>query len=182
MASSPAGIHPQVQALIDADGTAAGDDGPPSLEALRGSYLKVAIERGGAVENVEATEDISIAGRCCARTYTPLHGARVEGRLLWLHGGGWCIGNIEGFDRVCRSLANAGGMEVVSIDYRLAPECPFPAGVDDADAAVAWARERGPVVVGGDSAGGNLAAVAARHAGDALRAHVLVYPAVDAAM
>ena len=174
----PPAIHPQIQALIDAET----GEAPADLQSLRSRYLELAMERGGAAENVEATEDIVIAGRVPARTYTPLHGARVEGHLLWLHGGGWIMGDLEGFDRVCRSLANAGGMEVVSVDYRLAPECPFPAAVEDADAAVAWALERGPAVLGGDSAGGNLAAVAARHAGDALRAHVLVYPATDAAM
>jgi acetyl esterase len=77
----------------------------------------------------------------------------------------------------------AGGFEVVSVDYRLAPEAPFPAAVQDADAAVCWALEQeGPVVVGGDSAGGNLAAVAVLHARDAVAAQVLVYPATDAAM
>jgi acetyl esterase len=178
-----AGIHPQVQALIDADTTAPGDDGPPSLEALRSRYLQLAIERGGAVELVDATEDIVIAGSIKARTYTPLHGARVDGLLVWLHGGGWILGDIEGFDRVCRSLANAGGMQVVSVDYRLAPECLFPAAVEDADAAVAWALERGgPVVIGGDSAGGNLAAVAALHHREALAAQTLVYPALDPTM
>jgi acetyl esterase len=171
-------IHPQVQALIDAEA----GDAPADLEALRHRYLQLALERGGAVENVDATEDITIAGALRARTYTPLHGTRVDGRLVWLHGGGWIMGDLEGFDRVCRSLANAGGMEVVSVEYRLAPEHPFPAAVQDADAAVAWAVQRGPAVIGGDSAGGNLAAVAARHAGDAVRAHVLVYPATDAGM
>jgi acetyl esterase len=174
-------IHPQVQALIDAEA----GDAPADLEALRHRYLQLALERGGAQEPVEATEDVvfpSGDASIRARVYTPLHGIRLAGRLIWLHGGGWIMGDLEGFDRVCRSLANAGGMEVVSVDYRLAPESPFPAAVQDADAAVAWALERGPVVVGGDSAGGNLAAVAARHSGAAVRAHVLVYPAVDARM
>jgi acetyl esterase len=121
-------------------------------------------------------------GSVRARVYTPLHGVRVSGSVVWLHGGGWCLGDLEGFDRVCRSLANAGGFEVVSVDYRLAPEHPFPAAVHDANASVRWAAKRGPVVVGGDSAGGNLAAVAVRHQREQVRAQVLVYPATDASM
>ncbi len=183
-------LHPQVRALIDAQLTPAGAEGPPSLEAMRDGYLQAAIEWGGALELVEAAEDIVIArddgGSVRARLYTPLHGARMEGRVIWLHGGGWCIGDLDGFDRVCRSLANAGGFAVVSVDYRLAPEDPFPAAVEDADAAVRWAvAQGGPLVVGGDSAGGNLAAVAALHARDAglpVRAQLLVYPATDASM
>lgn len=180
-------VHPQVQALLDAQETAPEDDGPPSLEAIRDGYLQLAIERGGAVELVDATEDVVFpredGGSVRARVYTPQHGVRVGGRLVWLHGGGWCLGDLEGFDRVCRSLANAGGFEVVSVDYRLAPEAPFRAAVEDSDAAVRWALARGgPVVVGGDSAGGNLAAVAVGHARAEVQAQVLVYPATDAAM
>jgi acetyl esterase len=98
---------------------------------------------------------------------------------------------VESFDRVTRQLANAAGAVCVSVDYRLAPEHPYPAAVDDARAAVAWAAgdgaqqlgtDRTRVVVGGDSAGGNLAAVAARHERASLRAQLLVYPALDATM
>jgi acetyl esterase len=180
-------LHPQVQALVDAQDTEPDGAGPPSLEALRDGYLALALERGGAAEPVDATEDVVIpreqdGGSVRARLYTPLHGVRVDGSVVWLHGGGWCLGDLEGFDRVCRSLANAGGFEVVSVDYRLAPEHPFPAAVHDADASVRWAAGRGPVVVGGDSAGGNLAAVAVRHRREEVRAQVLVYPATDALM
>ncbi len=182
-------LHPQVQALLAAELAAPGAEGPPDLEAKRAGYLQTALERGGALEPVDAADDMVIPrddASVPARVYTPRGGPRAPGRLVWLHGGGWCIGDLEGFDRVCRSLANAGGFEVVSVDYRLAPEHPHPAGVQDADAAVRWALERGgPVAVGGDSAGGNLAAVAARHARDSgveLAAQLLVYPATDAAM
>jgi acetyl esterase len=184
---TPGPLHPQIEALLAAQETAPEDDGPPSLEALRDGYLKLAVERGGAVEPVDAARDVVFGradgGSVRARVYTPLNGVRVGGRLVWLHGGGWCLGDLEGFDRVCRSLANAGGFEVVSVDYRLAPESRYPAAVEDADAALRWAFERGgPVVVGGDSAGGTLATVAARHAAGELRAQVLVYPATDASM
>lgn len=180
-------IHPQIEALIAAQETAPDEDGPPSLEAVRDRYLEVALERGGAVEPVDEVRDIVIPrdddGSVPARVYVPQHGARLAGRLVWLHGGGWCLGNLEGFDRVCRSLANAAGCEVVSVDYRLAPECPFPAGLEDARAAVRWAvAAGGPVLVGGDSAGGNLATVAVRHEREGVAAQVLVYPATDGTM
>ena len=175
--------HPQVQALIDAE---VGGE-PPSLEAARARYLELALERGGPREPVDAAEDIVIPrdenGSIPARRYVPLHGTRVEGRLVWIHGGGWILGDLDGFDHVCRALANAGGMEVLSVDYRLAPEHPYPAPLDDVRAAVAWAVGGGePVVVGGDSAGGNLATVAVRAHAAGVRAQVLVYPATDATM
>ena len=91
------------------------------------------------------------------RIYAP-EGAR--GTIAYLHGGGWVLGNLESVDAVCRALANEAGARVVSIDYRLAPEHPFPAGLEDAlDATRAVEAD----VIAGDSAGGNLAAVVARH-------------------
>jgi acetyl esterase len=187
-------LHPQVAAL--ADGAALFEaNSPAELEAMRDDYLETAIRLGGALEPVARVEDVVIArpgsaGALPARAYWPA-GVEPVGALVWLHGGGWCVGDLEGFDRVCRSLCNAGSAIVVSVDYRLAPEHPFPAAVEDADLAVAWATGHGArqlgfdptrVVVGGDSAGGNLAAVAARHAPGALRAQLLVYPALDPAM
>ena len=163
--------------------------------AMRDDYVQTAIRLGGAIEPVERVEDVVI-GRpdggpgVPARAYWP-RAVEPVGALVWLHGGGWCIGDLEGFDRVCRSLCNAAAAIVVSVDYRLAPEHRYPAAVEDADLAVAWATGHGAeqlgyeasrVAIGGDSAGGNLAAVAALHARDALRAQLLVYPALDAAM
>ena len=180
-------LHPQVKALLDLE--AGMPQTPADLEAKRAGYLQTALERGGALEPVDATEDVVIPTeddvRIGARIYQPQGGARVPGGIVWFHGGGWLLGDLEGFDWVARSLANASGARVASVDYRLAPEHPFPTGVQDADAAVRWAADLGPLVVGGDSAGGNLAAVAARHARDAgleLRGQVLVYPATDATM
>ena len=92
------------------------------------------------------------------------------GTLLWLHGGGYCVGSLESADPVCRMLAVRSGMTVISVAYRLAPEAPFPAAVDDAFAAYEWLRtgiERdSPVVLGGDSAGATLALVTALLARD----------------
>ena len=198
-----AALHPQVERLVeDGRGWKAS-----SLEELRAGYARTAAELGGPVEDVAAVEDLTIpradragnpsglGGELGARLYRPAACDDPAGCLVWLHGGGWCVGDLEGFDRVCRTLANAAHALVLSVDYRLAPEHPFPAPVHDADAALRWARgegagrcghDPGRVAVGGDSAGGTLAAVAARHARDdgrpALRAQALVYPVTDAAM
>jgi acetyl esterase/lipase len=114
--------------------------------------------------------------------------------LVFFHGGGWVIGNLDTHDVACRKLADAGALIVISVDYRLAPEHKFPAAVDDAIVATKWvAANAGPlgidarrICVGGDSAGGNLAAVvsiAARDGnGSAIAGQVLIYPAVDFAM
>ena len=112
--------------------------------------------------------------------------------LVYFHGGGWVIGDLETHDGTVRALAAASGVTVVSVDYRLAPEHPFPAAVDDCLAAVRWVADPGSataldidpgrVAVGGDSAGGNLAAVVAqqlRDDGPAVRFQLLVYPVTD---
>jgi acetyl esterase len=111
--------------------------------------------------------------------------------LVYFHGGGWVIGDLDTHDTLCRELANGAGCAVVSVDYRLGPEHRFPAATDDCIAATYWvarhAAELGVdaarLAVGGDSAGGNLAAVvslAARDAGDlAVAFQLLIYPATD---
>jgi acetyl esterase len=111
--------------------------------------------------------------------------------LVYYHGGGWVIGDLETHDTLCRELANGSGCAVVAVDYRLAPEHRFPDAALDAIAAVKWVHDNGNrlgidatrIAVGGDSAGGNLAAVvalAARDAGGpALAFQLLIYPATD---
>lgn len=111
--------------------------------------------------------------------------------LVYYHGGGWVIGDLDTHDTLCRELANLSGCAVVSVDYRMAPEHRFPAAVDDSIAAAYWVRRNAKslgvdpdrMAVGGDSAGGNLAAVvsiAARDAGDLpIRFQLLIYPATD---
>src|SRR5204862_7454195 len=107
--------------------------------ANRAAYLQTAMERGGPLEPIDASEDVVIPieddGRIAARIYTPQGGTRVPGRLVWMHGGGFVIGGREGFDWVSRPLANASGAELVSVDYRLAPEHAFPGAVRDAHPA-----------------------------------------------
>jgi acetyl esterase len=114
--------------------------------------------------------------------------------LVYFHGGGWVIGDLDTHDSLCRHLANAARCIVVAVDYRLAPEHKFPAAVEDCFAATSWVAQEGAALsidcerlaVGGDSAGGNLAAVVSLIAGDRgapkLRCQALLYPAVDCGM
>lgn len=113
--------------------------------------------------------------------------------LVYYHGGGWVIGTLETHDRICRTLAAGAGCTVLSVDYALAPEHKFPAAVEDAQAAFRWTVgaaedlriDPGRIAVGGDSAGGNLAAVVCQLERDAGRPgpcfQLLIYPATDAA-
>ena len=120
------------------------------------------------------------------RRYLPA--GDVSGTIVYLHSGGWVIGDLDFADATCRRLAGASGCEVVSVDYRLAPEHPYPQPLDDAFAALTWAaRSRpGPLILFGESAGGNLAAACAIRARDAgaprVDGLVLFYPATDHAM
>ena len=127
------------------------------------------------------------------RLYRPLvpEAATMLPVLVYFHGGGWTIGDLDTHDVLCRQLCAAAGVVVVAVDYRLGPEHRFPAAVDDSVAATRWVRREAAalgidstrVAVGGDSAGGNLAAVVAlsmREAGDdALAFQLLIYPATD---
>ena len=116
---------------------------------------------------------------------------RPTGLVVYFHGGGWCVGSVALMDNVARELAHASGAVVVSVEYRLAPEHPYPAGLDDCVAVTRWAAANSSrfdvaptkVVVAGESAGGNLAAVVALRLRDdhdvALAGQVLIYPSVD---
>ncbi|MDQ6692327.1 MAG: alpha/beta hydrolase, partial [Candidatus Dormibacteraeota bacterium] len=111
--------------------------------------------------------------------------------LIYFHGGGWVTGDLDTHDSVCRGVARAAGCMVLAVDFRCSPEHPFPAPLDDCWAATLWAAEHASevggdaarIAVGGDSAGGNLAAVVARRARDAggppISAQVLIYPITD---
>jgi acetyl esterase len=199
-------LHPQVRSLLRAmadvmgDATpTGGEPSPADLAAERAEYLDGTIRFGGAAEPVAEARDVVIpaadGARLPGKAYVPLHAADTDALIVWLHGGGWYVGDIPTFDRVARTLANAAGAKVVLVEYRLAPEHRWPTQVHDADAIVAWARSAGAeqlgvdparVLVGGDSAGGQLATVAARHAASdglpPLAGLLVAYPALDPAL
>jgi len=155
--------------------------GRPAFHGLTPTQARAAYLSGAEVLDLPRAplprvEDITLPGGDGqprpARLYAPSHAALPA--LLYLHGGGFVIGGIETHDSLCRQLALRAGVAVVSLDYRLAPEHPFPAAVEDSWAAMralagnatALGLRGGPIAVGGDSAGGTLAAVCALHARD----------------
>ncbi len=125
------------------------------------------------------------AGPLAARLYRPRRAADGGPLLLYFHGGGWMSGSLATHDSRCRFIARHAGIRVVSGSYRLAPEDRFPAALDDARAALEWALDNaasvgaGRVGVGGDSAGGNLAAVLAREGRGRVAFQLLIYPVID---
>ncbi|MDT7950426.1 MAG: alpha/beta hydrolase [Acetobacteraceae bacterium] len=151
-------------------------NGTPDLAALRKRYAAAPAVMGLQPDRTVRVTATIASGRP-ARRYEP--GGRIRADLLYFHGGGFIIGNLDTHDALCRRLAARAGLRITSVDYRLAPEHPFPAAYDDAAAAWRWARQSspGPWLIGGDSAGANLAA------GQALdgsaRLQILLYPVVD---
>ena len=174
--------------------------GAPTLTDLPVPDARLAIDALFASQNepepVARVENRRIpgpAGELPVRVYTP-EGKGPFPVLVFFHGGGWVLCGLDSHDGPCRALANAVPCLVVSVDYRLAPEHKFPAGADDAYAATRWVAEHAAelggdakhIAVGGDSAGGNLAAVVALMArdrgGPRLAHQLLVYPATDAGL
>src|SRR5215510_3637939 len=136
--------------------------GPASLPETRRQSELEAQRAGGPGEPVAAVEEVDIGHARC-RVYRPA--GHESAALVWLHGGGWTQGSVAAHDPLARRLANRSRGAVVSVGYRLAPEHPYPAAVDDAWHAIEWATRRWDLVaVGGDSAGGNLAAAVAQRA------------------
>ena len=185
-------LDPQAKALIDL----MVERGVPPTHTLtpaeaRRFYLERRFFTQPEPSAVAAVRDL--AGPVPLRSYRPAGAVSdaVLPVLVYFHGGGWTIGDLDTHDVLCRQLANASGAAVVSVDYRMGPENRFPAALDDCVAAVRWVREQAAALaidparlaLGGDSAGGNLAAAAAitlRDAGDpAPRFQLLIYPATD---
>jgi acetyl esterase len=190
-------LHPQAQAWLDflkARGV------PPthtlSVADARRFYRDRRSVTQPAPPEVALVRELSANGPHDAiplRLYRPI-GSAADARLpvlVYYHGGGWVIGDLETHDTLCRELANGAGCAVVAVDYRLGPEHRFPAAVDDCIAATRWVRSNAAALgvdparlaVGGDSAGGNLAAVvtiALRDDGDPpIAFQLLIYPATD---
>ena len=193
-------IDPQVQTLLDAAVRAARTpvnklapvEARVQFKELRKALLPPTPEIGSVV-------DSTVSGRRGAipvRHYRPLGKASndVLPVLIYFHGGGWVVGDLDTHDTLCRQLANVGECAVISVDYRMGPEQKFPAAVDDAEDVVRYVAASGTqlkidatrIAVGGDSAGGNLATVIAMicrdSGGPALKFQLLIYPATDMAM
>ncbi len=196
-------------AILDPDASAVfktfQEAGRPPYETLspaeaREFYLAARLVTNPEPPELKSVRPLSIpspAGSIPARIYTPIRLRTADGLapcLVFFHGGGWVIGDLDSHDVVCRKLADEGELIVISVDYRLAPEHKFPAAVDDAIHATKWIAgnaktlgiDAGRLMVGGDSAGGNLSAVVAISArdgnGPAISGQVLIYPATDFAM
>ena len=171
---------------------------PPSepvslIQARRGIYRLAEIVAPEAEIALHSVEGATIPGPVAdipIRVYRPT--ADPAPTVVYFHGGGWMTGSIASHDFLVRKLARESGLVFVSVDYRLAPEHPFPAGLDDCLAATTWVAEHirdygglaGQLCVAGDSSGGNLAAVVARgfrDQGRHLRAQLLLYPVIDSA-
>ena len=162
------------------------------LERLRHEF-EVEVGPFSLHADLPLTVEDGIAGGVRSRLYVPA-GASTPGPLLiYYHGGGWARGSLTTHDPACRLLAHLSGVRILSVDYRLAPEHPFPAGPDDALAAYAdvsnapgdFGADPARLAVGGDSAGGNLAAVTAQSVRNrGLRPaafQLLIYPVIDIA-
>ncbi|BCJ51646.1 alpha/beta hydrolase [Actinoplanes sp. NBRC 14428] len=183
-------VHPQVHASL------AIRRRPPAEALAADPYERLQHARRAMEESNEAecgpaiplpvVVDVDADGVPC-RLYATRTGAPV---LVYVHGGGWCYGSVETFDRLCRRIADRSGCAVLSVGYRLAPEHVFPAALDDVETVLGWVRKEGAglgvdpsrLAIGGDSAGGQLATVAARRQRDAatpLDYQVLIYPAID---
>ncbi len=185
-------LHPQCKAFLDQ--IAAGGGRPlHQMSAAEARARAMPPDLAGPEQPVHAVENRRIpgdGGLIPVRIYRPSAASPLPA-LVFFHGGGFVIGTLDSSDRVCRALANGSGCVVISVDYRLAPEHPFPAAADDAFAATAWVSSHAAdlgidptlIAVGGESAGGNLAAVVALRArdagGPAIAFQLLVYPQVD---
>jgi acetyl esterase len=186
-------LAPELQLILAGEARRGGAMTLSTPEELRVQQRNGTALAGGRPVKVGAVRDLEIegaAGRLRARHYAPAHGEGAP-LLVFLHGGGFVFGDLDTHDAPCRILCRNGGMHVLAIDYRLAPENMFPAAVDDARAALRWAFEHAAelgadparVGIGGDSAGANLSAVVAQLAaadgGPAPTCQILIYPAVD---
>lgn len=191
-------LDPQIRAFLD---TLAASGLPP-VETLTPREARLQMEAGslmlGRLPEVGRAEDLTApgpAGPVRLRLTAPAPATTGGGplpALVYLHGGGWVTGSLFSHGHLCRALALTAGLAVVAVDYRLAPEHPFPAPLDDAEAATRWVVDQAAalgidparVSIGGDSAGGALAAAVARRlrdqGGPPLAAQLLVYPATDA--
>lgn len=177
-------LHPQTATIL----ATLEQLGAPAIESQEASVARAGFAAMvmPSSEIVHEVRDLDADG-VRIRLYRP-NDRRDLGVLVYYHGGGWVVGDLDSHDDVCRKLANQMGHAVVSVDYRLAPEHPFPAPLTDSVNAVRWVHANASslgidpqrIAVGGDSAGGNLAAVVAQLQPVPLRHQMLIYPVTDA--
>ncbi|OAH44663.1 hypothetical protein AX777_20545 [Sphingobium yanoikuyae] len=180
-------LDPDLAAFLSKAGPAASLSGETSVEAFRARFAR---RPAGTPETVASVHDVAASG-VNLRVYDPQPANPGKGALLFFHGGGFIIGDLEQQDGFCRLLANRVGIVVVSVDYRLAPEHPYPAAIEDGWSALGWlsdnARQLGVdparLAVGGTSAGASLAAalclVSRDRGGPSIAFQLLPYPATD---
>jgi acetyl esterase len=189
-------LYPEVRALLEANEA----EGAPPMETLspaaaRQSAIDALKATAGPAEDIGRVEDLTIphpARPIPIRIYTPAADGPFA-CLVYFHGGGWVVCDLDTHDAVCRAIARRAGAVVVAVDYRLAPEYKFPAAIDDCYAATEWVAANAVrlridprrIAVGGDSAGGTLSTVmclkARGEGGPALALQVLVYPVMNLA-
>ena len=162
--------------------------GEPPLEQMTPTEARAMIRKYYVASEYPIFESRDVnAGGVPARLYLPSSEKNL-GLCVFIHGGGWVFHNLDDYDDVCRRIAMQSGHAVLSINYRLAPEFPFPTPLEDCLTATRWAYENAAslgcdakrMVVCGDSAGGNLATLVAQHSGVAFKMQLLIYPATDA--
>lgn len=164
-----------------------------TVDQARFYYREKTNRLGGPAETMAEIRDLKAsgpAGDIPLRLYRPHGVADPSPALIYVHGGGWVIGDLKSHDKVCRAIAAKTPCRVIAIDYRLAPEHPFPAGLSDVFAAASWIAahaaslgvDANRIAIGGDSAGGSMSAATClnvlRH-GPRLAAQVLIYPSTD---
>jgi acetyl esterase len=179
-------LHPQARQLLDLvaqAGLPPLNEVTPKVGRLQAAGLNQIIGAGPAVARVEDLVIPTHDGQIGARRYEP---EQAEATIVWLHGGGFVVGDLDSHDAMCRVLANSSNCRVIAIDYRRAPEHPYPGPLEDCWEALEWVARgypTGAIVLGGDSAGGNLTAVCTLRArdrgGPEIRLQVLVYPVTD---
>ena len=190
-------LDPAFQTLVEAQAKQAAEQPLPPLDQLPPDMVRAGYRMQRQSQDQNAPKDVEARdfavpgpkGEIAVRLYTPAGVAAPSGLLVYYHGGGFVIGDLDTHDGHCRRMAAWGGCRVMAVDYRLAPEHPFPGSHDDALAAARWAFDHAAeigvdpkrIAVGGDSAGGNLAAsVALDLKDDAARRlafQLLLYPA-----
>jgi acetyl esterase len=181
-------LDPQIEKVLADYASVPAVDSVP-IEEARANYVRVSKEQFGPVDEVHSVEDVSADG-VPVRIYRPVETDELSPALVYFHGGGWVIGDLETHDGIARAFAKRTPCVVISVDYRRAPEHRYPAALEDAWTAMKWVTDHSEqlkldplkIGVGGDSVGGTLAAVVSRRGRDhgiAIATQLLLYPVTN---